>query len=276
MSLVKDLKDWSFFKLINRNKGQEVQISYPDLLAQIKKDLNISELTVTEDTLQDALDASVNPVISPVSIGIDPSESIAIEQGEDYTYIALEGVSTSGSVQGGKVVIHGSGDAVGGHIEFIPQPLMTASEANKFEYDGDDLFMTDQASARKKIKTIQDDSKTVAFSRKLNCLVLNNEVTLFTIPVGKYGSCGTSYSTSAFTNEFAGTLSAAATVTLSYFDNAGNAQTGSFNPATQTWFAALTQITDKTLGAGSVTAKVTAVATGATTLNIIIKGEVAY
>ena len=276
MNLVKDLKDWSFFRLINRNKGQEVQISYPDLLAQIKKDLNISALTVTEDTLQDALSVSVDPVTSPIDIEFEAGKGTAYIDGAKHTYVSSEGVSTTGSIEGKTIIIQGDSAEQGGHFALIPKALMGASEANKVEYDGDDLFMTDKASARKKIKTIQDDSKTVAFSRKLNCLVLNNEVTLFTIPVGKYGSCGTSYSTSAFTNEFAGTLSAAATVTLSYFDNAGNAQTGSFNPATQTWFAALTQITDKTLGAGSVTAKVTAVATGATTLNIIIKGEVAY
>ena len=59
MNLVKDLKDWSFFRLINRNKGQESQISYPDLLAQIRKNLNISALTVTEVTTATDLVAQI-------------------------------------------------------------------------------------------------------------------------------------------------------------------------------------------------------------------------
>ena len=45
MNLVKDLKDWNYFNLFSRSQGQNVQISYPDFLVQLRKDVSTSQLS---------------------------------------------------------------------------------------------------------------------------------------------------------------------------------------------------------------------------------------
>lgn len=114
--------------------------------------------TITSSTLQEAFAEATDPVNVDVNMLFAATSEIAFQEdpiyqeGDKYTYVNLDGVSTNGLIQASKVVVTPiSNDPTGGHFELIPTDLMSIAEANKLEYDGDYLYFTDSLGVRRQL-----------------------------------------------------------------------------------------------------------------------------
>jgi len=130
------------------------------------------------------------------------------------------------------------------------------------------------------INKIKDDIATgfvqLNFVKEIDLKVLNQEITLATIPAGRRGFVMDSNYISAWVSENTGTFATTAIVTLYFTPIGGSEVSQTFGVDTATY-------TSRTIGIGgffepntTVRAKVTTATTGSTTCKLALSGKITY
>nr|MDA3816761.1 hypothetical protein [Prolixibacteraceae bacterium] len=158
----------------------------------------------------------------------------------------------------------------------------TETPSEKLDVDGD-VSVTGTVNGRDvsadgdKLDTITDgiDSDIVAkkIAKRIDITTINSEVTLFTIPSGRYAMLDR-FLLTAFANSSASTGSNDGVIDITYNNRIGQSRTLSvaLNTMSTTPFYNEIIPNDTTIGSGAVTIKVTTTGTG----TIVIKGEVTW
>lgn len=125
---------------------------------------------------------------------------------------------------------------------------------------------------------IETGIKIFEVAKTINCNILNNEVTLFTVPVGK--QCKIGGDSGPYWSMFYDTITTALTVapelTVTWYDISGSLTTSTIYPSTnKDWYNALI-LCSPVIGPGAVKLKVTIAATGSTTTSFMISTKIMY